>query len=192
MRIVDYIDLYKRAVSFVALIALTTAFSMVSLAATRPVGELIVRPARTAAENASVTVDGERAASGRTLFVSSVIATPNEFGATVNLGKLGRIELAPDTKFTLADDSSDTIGYLGSGSITAYGAAPLAVKTANGSIVRLNAGETVDANASVPAQKSSGSFPAWGWAVLVGVVIGVTVVALAAGGGNNNNASPVR
>jgi len=162
---------------------------MVSLAAAKPVGELIVRPVGSS-DSDFVRVDGERATSGRTLFVSSVISTPELFGATLNLGKLGRLELGSTSRFIVSAGNDDLVGYLEAGTITAYGSEPMAVRTANGSVVRLNAGETMDANSGLPQTKSGGSFPAWGWAVIVGIAVGVTVVALAAGGGgDNNNAS---
>ena len=191
MRNVDFGFFYSKVLTLVVLTTLITAFSMVSLAAAKPVGELIVRPIGSS-DSIAVTVDGEKASSGRTVFGSSVISTPEEFGATLNLGKLGKLELGTSTKFTLAAEGSDVIGYLSTGSITAYGSGPMAVRTADGSVVRLGSGETVDANSSLPAQKSSGSFPAWGWAVIIGVVIGVTVVALAVSGDDNNTVSPVR
>jgi len=190
---VNLVDLYLKAVTLVVLITLFTAFSMVSLAATKPVGELIVRPVG-ASDAVFVRVDGEKATSGRTLFVSSVIITPEQYGATLSLGGLGRLELGTSAKFTLSADGDEVVGFLEAGTVTAYGSGPMAVKTANGSVVRLNAGETADANSGLPAKKSSsGSFPAWGWAVIVGVAIGVTVIALASGGSDNNNTvSPIR
>ena len=195
MRSIDCIGLYSRTLSFLVLLTLTISFSMVSLAATRPVGELTVRPVQTV-DGASVIVDGQIAASGRTVFASSVIVTPDEFGATLNLGRLGKIDLGPATRFVLSKDGDDVLGDLHSGTVTAFGSQPIAVRTANGSVVRLEVGQSVNADSSAPAQtKSSSSFPAWGWAAIIGVVVGVTVIALAAGGGggnNNNNTSPIR
>lgn len=66
--------------------------SMLGLAAPgkAEMGELIV------SGGSAVTVNGETANTGRTIFSSNTITTPAAAGATVNLGKLGQIEVAPN------------------------------------------------------------------------------------------------
>ncbi|HVG38004.1 MAG TPA: FecR domain-containing protein [Pyrinomonadaceae bacterium] len=75
----------------------------------KPRGELIVR--------GHVNVDGAQAISGVTLFSESTIATDRDAYAVINLNKSGRIELEPDSRFTLhvVEDGSIS-GRLESGS----------------------------------------------------------------------------
>ena len=49
----------------------------------------------------SVTVNGTAAISGATVFNESKIKTSRNSGATINLGKLGRVQLGPDSEMTL-------------------------------------------------------------------------------------------
>lgn len=51
--------------------------------------------------NNPVTVNGNSARSGETIFSGQSIQTPTGVGATVNLPGLGRVDLAPDTSITL-------------------------------------------------------------------------------------------
>src|ERR1700749_466425 len=52
--------------------------------------------------NNPVTVDGNSARSGETIFSGQSIQTPDGVGATVNLPGLGSVELAPNTSITLS------------------------------------------------------------------------------------------
>ena len=51
--------------------------------------------------NNPVTVNGNSATSGETIFSGQSILTPDGVGATVNLPGLGRVDLAPNTSVTL-------------------------------------------------------------------------------------------
>jgi hypothetical protein len=51
--------------------------------------------------NNSVTVNGNSAKTGETIFSGQSIQTPAGVGATVNLPGLGRIDIAPNTNFSL-------------------------------------------------------------------------------------------
>jgi hypothetical protein len=211
-----FIDIRRWAYKSLTLSLLTALFttcSMVALAASaKPVGELIL-PSGESTNGAAVTVNGEAATSGRTLFSLNTISTPDGIEAALNLGKAGRLRLDPNTTFILAGDGEPAIGELVAGSVTVLNAAqPVYVRTAAGELVRLNADETANAGSARAARdhrdsngncvdddndgkEECGSFPAWGWAALIGVVAVVAIVAVAAGSGgdnnNNNNVSPV-
>ncbi len=74
-----------RGVSSLVLMAVVATYSMVSLAASsKPVGELSV--SASTAESA-VTVNGEVAKSGRTLFGDSTISTADGAQAVFSIGK---------------------------------------------------------------------------------------------------------
>jgi hypothetical protein len=55
--------------------------------------------------NNPVTVNGNSARSGETIFSGQSIQTPDGVGATVKLPGLGRVEMAPNTSITLSFES---------------------------------------------------------------------------------------
>jgi len=96
-----------------------------------------------------VLVNGESAQSGRSVFSSSTVTTPDNAAAIVGFGKLGKIEIAPNSTFALSFDEKGISGNLTSGKITVLGAAsPVNVTTSNGTIVSLTSGESVMATAA--------------------------------------------
>jgi hypothetical protein len=181
-----------RALTFTLLSALISC-SITVFAAPKAIGELSITPIHSA-EGPTVTVDGIAATNGRTLFASSVVSTPEDYGAVINLSNSGRLQLDPKTTFTLSDEGSTGIGDLKSGSVTLLSSnQPLTVKTLSGGLVTLNVGETVDAHSQGASRRSSGSMPSWGWAALVGAVVAVVIIAVVVSQGNDNGqVSPVR
>lgn len=143
-------------------VVLVATSSMVALAIDgKTAGEIIVKGSDS--ETATVTVNGEAVKSGRTIFSSSTISTSEGAGAIINLGKAGRIELAPNTIFAVSFDDAAISGSLTAGSITVLSAArSVAVTTASGEI-KLNAGETASANSntSQPAPAANSGGPNW-------------------------------
>jgi hypothetical protein len=68
----------------------------------------------TTAGNHSITVNGIPANSGDTILTGSTIETPDQVGATIDLGPLGSIDIAPNTKFqvTFAGDGTVRVTLL--------------------------------------------------------------------------------
>src|SRR6185295_5947099 len=64
-----------------------------------------------------VTVNGQAAISGATVFSASVIATAAGSSATISLGKLGRVELFPNSTMKLSFSDSNISASLESGRI---------------------------------------------------------------------------
>ena len=62
-----------------------------------------------------VTVNGQKAISGGTVFSNSVIVTAKDSRATVGLGKLGRVELMANTSVRLSFTDSNISGLLDAG-----------------------------------------------------------------------------
>ena len=62
-------------------------------------------------------VDGVSAISGETIFSGSSITTEQEASATVNLGRLGRVELLPDSGVQLNFNETSITGSLVSGGV---------------------------------------------------------------------------
>jgi len=193
----------RRALSMCLVVAVYTTYSMVALAGTgRIAGELTVTGNGMNGETPSVTVNGEAAKSGRSVFSSSIIATPENAGAVINLGKTGVIELAPNTTFAVTFDDKSVSGDLTSGKLTVLGSSTgVNVKTLAGNIVKLAAGESV--NAAGKAQDDDdddddGGAAWWVWALVFGgAAAGVLIAAVNADnrvslGGTATTISPVR
>ena len=149
----------RKAFSACLAVAVIATYSMVTLAASEKVaGELTVSGRAVDGQNPSVKVNGEIAQTGRTIFSASTIATPENASAVVNVGKAGKIELAPNTVMSLSFDEKGISGDLSAGHITVLNAAnAVSVKTVDGKTLNLNEGDSADAAAdSAPAQTSSG------------------------------------
>jgi hypothetical protein len=59
--------------------------------------------------NQPITVNGLSAASGATILTGATIETPAAVGATINLGPLGYLDLAPNTKVELTFDENGQV-----------------------------------------------------------------------------------
>ena len=209
MKIVTIKQWSRKALTLCLMTMLIATYSMVALAAqNKPVGELTVSGS-TSADSEFVTVNGEAAKTGRTIFSSSAIATPESIGATVNFGKIGKIELAPSTTFVLTGDGDVISGDLISGSVTAISTSGgVNVRTLAGEVVKLNAGETANATSGKAARdhrdpsgtciddnnngKKECGIPGWGWAAIIGGIIGGIIIAVVVSRNDDDQISPVR
>ena len=187
----------QRALTSCLVMAITASYSMVALAGTKASGELMV----TGGQTSSVTVNGEPATSGRAIFSSSTISTPEGVSAAVNLGKVGNIQFAPNTTFTLNFDGNAIGGSLAAGSITVLNSVqPVSVKTLSGEVLQLNAGETATAGAGSATKQTTASGGGTDWWVFALIFGGAAVgIILAATAGNDSTfgngavvVSPVR
>lgn len=137
----------RKALSMCMMVAVTATYSMVALANTgKLAGEILVSGKNINGEAPFVKVNGEDAKSGRSIFTSSTIVTPENANAVINLGKAGKIELAPNTTLALNFDEKSISVDLSAGKITVLGASEsVNVKTLEGKTLQLNAGETATA-----------------------------------------------
>lgn len=155
----------SKALSLCLIVATIATYSMVALAASDKVaGELLI------SGNNNVTVNGETAQSGRSIFSSSTIATPENTNATINLGKIGNVKLAPNTTLTLSFSTNGINGELLNGAVTVLNAEnKVNIKLNNGEVVNLNAGETATANAKAQDDPAGSGGGAWFiWALVLG------------------------
>jgi hypothetical protein len=179
-------------------VAVLATYSMAALAGDgKAAGEIVItgNPG-----SAAVTVNGEPAKSGRTIFSSSTISTPEGAGAIVNLGKAGKIELAPKTTFLVSFDDKSISGDLAEGSVSVLNALQaVSVKTLSGEPVGLNVGESATATSGTASKRaaaaSNGSI--WPFVLVLGGAIGLIAVFLAADndvdlGGSAITISPIR
>lgn len=79
----------------IALVFVTCAFQMHVMAGAGLMGKLRTR------ENKPVLVNLNKARSGTTIMSGSEIQCPAKIGATVDLGSLGRLDIAPNTSLTI-------------------------------------------------------------------------------------------
>jgi hypothetical protein len=101
----------RKPIAACVAVAILSVYSMVVLAspaAKAPSAELSI--------SGQVTVNGEKAFSGGTLFSDSLITTAEKSNATVNLSKLGRVELAPTSSLKLSFNEKSIMGLLDNGS----------------------------------------------------------------------------
>jgi hypothetical protein len=101
----------RKATAACVAVAILSVYSMVVLAspaAKAASGELMV--------SGNVTVNGETVVSGGTLFSDSVLTTAENSTATVNLSKLGRVELTPNSSLRISFTEKGITGLLDSGS----------------------------------------------------------------------------
>lgn len=114
-------------------------------------------------EKSAVMLNGERAYSGRTFFSSGVISTPEKSSALINLGKLGRINLAPNSILSLSFTENSISGKLSAGQIKVFSGEGVSVNIeTSDNVVTNNANQsgvfTVDVQSGVTqANAESGS-----------------------------------
>lgn len=188
----------RKALSTCLVVATMATYSMVTLANSEKIaGELTI-----SSKNASaVKVNGEVAQNGRSIFSSSTIATPEDANAVINLGKTGKIELAPNTIITLSFNDKGISGDLAAGQVTVLNASEsVTVKTPNGTIFKLNAGETATATGQAQddddTTNGGGSWLVWAL-VLGGAAAGIVIAATSDNnrislGGGTTVVSPTR
>ena len=113
-------------------VAVLSVYSMIALASPEAKvasGELSV--------SGQVTVNGQKAISGGTVFSDSVIVTSENSSATVNISKLGRVQLAPNSTLTLSFTDKALTGQLDTGiaSVSTLVGISVNLTTKDGSVV---------------------------------------------------------
>jgi hypothetical protein len=180
----------RKALSTCLVIATLLTYSMVTLAnSERIAGEILVTGKSIDGQLSFVKVNGETAQSGRSIFSSSTIATPENAGAIISLGKLGKIELAPNTTLALSFNEKGISGNLTAGRVIVLNSADsVVINTAGGKSVALNSGES--ASAAVTQQKddstsgNGGGLAGVWWAVILAAAGGVIIYGVTR---NDNN-----
>jgi hypothetical protein len=186
----------RKALSACLSISILATCSAVALANSAKVaGELTV------AGN-GVLVNGESAQSGRSIFSSSTVTTPESAGAIVAFGKLGSIQIAPNSNVTLSFDDKGISGNLASGKVTVLGAAnAVNMTTTNGTTVSLNAGESVLASGLAQDKDDDDNHGGAAWWALGAVMVAAGALIIYAAtsdndrialGGNGTVVSPTR
>ncbi len=179
----------RKALSMCLTVAILATYSMVALAGTEKIaGELLV----SGTNINGVTVNGEAAQSGRSIFTSSTIATAKDASAIINLGKVGKIKLDPNTTITLSFNDKNINGDLLSGRVTVLNASDtVSVKTPDGKLMKLGLGESAATTPQDEDDDDDDGGGAWIWYALIfgGAIAGIVIAAttdnnrIALGGG---------
>ena len=105
----------RKPLAFCLAVTVLSVYSMVVLATpgqngqTGPSGELSV--------SGQVTVNGQNAISGATVLSDSTVTTAKGSSAVVSLGKLGRVELMPESTLKLSFTDTGLMGTLSAGRV---------------------------------------------------------------------------
>ena len=87
---------FRKALSTCLVVATIATYSMVALAGSEKVaGELLITGKNINGESPFVKVNGEAAQSGRSIFSSSTVVTPENADAVINFGNLVKLNLLP-------------------------------------------------------------------------------------------------
>ncbi len=124
------INLIRKSITFLTAVAVWSVFSMTAFASPdATMGEITV--------SGQVAVNGQAAVSNSTITSGNNIVTGANSTATINLGKIGRVELLSDTNFTLKFSNNSIVGTLNSGKVRISNSAGIAtsVTTRNATVV---------------------------------------------------------
>lgn len=111
MKKINAVNLRSRIAAFCLVLSIFATSTMFVLAAGNVAGEIIV-----SGDKATVTLNGEQVFSGRTFFSSGVIATSDN-SAVINLGKLGRISMSPNSILSLNFTENSISGEVTAGQV---------------------------------------------------------------------------
>jgi hypothetical protein len=127
----NFRSLLSRAVALSLVVSFLSVQATISFAspATRVISaELTVSGQAARGEKPYVLVNGEQAFSGRTFFSNRNIATTETTSATISLGRLGRIDLAPSSSLNLEFSEGRIAGVLSTGSVSVVSSEGVSVK----------------------------------------------------------------
>lgn len=132
------------AASVASAVFMTSSMFVLAAPGNQPqLAELTVSGAAVDGDAPTVSVNGERAFTGRTIQSSTTITTPATSSATINVGKLGRVEIAPNSNFVLNFDEKGISGNLISGNVRVVGSetAENSIQTKDSVVVADQAGD---------------------------------------------------
>ncbi len=180
---------FRKALSMCLVVATIAAYSMVALASSEKIaGELLITGKNTGGETPVVNVNGEAAQNGRSIFSSSTVTTPENANAVINLGKIGKIELAPNTTLTLTFNEKGISGDLLAGRVTVLNASDsVNIKTLAGESVKLNSGESAVATSAKVQDTDDDDNDGGGAWIIWGLVLGGAAAALVLAATTDNN-----
>lgn len=169
-----------------AMVIFTTS-SMIVLAGGEKkslMGEITVSGPATDGHAPAVMLNGENAFTGRTFFSAGTISTSADVNSTVSLGKLGSINLSPNTTLSLSFDEKTISGTLSAGQIRVSNAEGVQVKIqTNAGLVtnESNMAKSFTVNAEKATRKdddddNKGGGSAIGPIIVLGGIVAIAVI----------------
>lgn len=123
--------MFRKALTVAVMMTVSSFYSLVTTSA---LAQTAAKAAGELSVTGNVTINGTSAISGATVFSESKVKTARNGAATINLGKLGRVQLGPESEMTLSFTDGKIGGNLSSGRavVTAPTGVAVAVATAEG------------------------------------------------------------
>lgn len=123
----------KNIAAFCLMVTVFVSTSMIAFAKSGAsiAGEIIVSGNNINGIEPSVMLNGERAFSGRTFFNAGEITTTENATATVKLGKLGYLNLAPNSVLSLSFNENTISGRLTAGDVKVFNSEGVVVNIEN-------------------------------------------------------------
>src|SRR5687768_5484622 len=131
MKSTNHRSMFSHVTVFILTFALLTSQTMFVFAvpeANFSAGEVTVTGTANAGEKPFVLINGDAAFTGRTFFANGTITTPESTSASINFGKIGRINLGPASTLTLRVSDNSISCMLSNGSIQVANSDGVAVK----------------------------------------------------------------
>ncbi len=161
--------LMRKALSSGLMVAIIATYSMVTLAGNgRIAGDLTVLGTSSNAAGSVVLVNGEAAKSGRSIFSSSTIKTPDGVSAVISVNNAGRLEIAPNSTFTFTADANTVGGILSEGKVSVINSVSQVLIDTPAGPVTLNAGEAATAAGRQDDDDDDNGGAAW-WLFAIGL-----------------------
>ena len=162
----------RQALAMCLTVTVFVTYSMAAVGGSRKLaGEILISGTSVSGTTPSAIVNGETVKSGRTIFSTSTVSTPDGVTATLKLAKAGIIELAPNTSIVVSFDEENVAGTINSGVVRVLSAQNgVSMTIAGGETLTLLAGEAASATgkAQVDDDDNDGGAAWWGWALIFG------------------------
>lgn len=174
----------SKALSFCLMVAMLATYSMVALAGdTRVAGEIVVSGTAVDGIAPVVLVNGEQVKSGRSIFTSSNIVTDKNSSATIKIGSIGTLRIAPDSNLTISFDKNGIRSELAKGTVSVLSSSDaVSVALPNGTLSELTAGKSV----STVQDDDDDDDDVEGWWLWAIVFAGATAAIIFAAAASNN------
>lgn len=119
--------MFRKALTVAVIMTVSSFYSLVT---TSVFAQTAVKAAGELSVTGSVTINGTSAISGATVFSESKIKTARNGMATVNLGKMGRVQLGPESEMTISFIDGRVGGNLAAGRAVVSTPAGVAINVA--------------------------------------------------------------
>ena len=133
MKINNNVNWLRNIATFCLMLTVFVSSSMIALAkpGSSLAGEIIVSGNNVNGAEPVVMLNGERAFSGRTFFETGLVSTTETASATIKLGKLGYVTMAPNSSMSLNFNENTISGKVISGDVKIFNNTGVTVNVEN-------------------------------------------------------------